>query len=150
MPTPSKFVKDRREEILRAKRLGCSDRTSARAGGVSPKTLRDWLKKGQDSEVGAYHDFFEDFEAARATPAVRAMEIVNRSWDDKPELAWKYLQVREDGFAPPVPQVAAASGPTIINLSLADGRPAATTIEVGLGEQDATPVRALPDRGSAT
>src|SRR5881394_1283637 len=124
MATPSKFTADRKEEILRAKRLGASNLTAARAGGVDEKTLRNWLEKGEAADEGsAYREFWQAFEAAEALPVVRALEIVSKAMIDKPDLAWKFLERREVGFAPPAPQAPAlAPGAVKIQLAFVDGR----------------------------
>src|SRR6185436_1898218 len=156
MPTPSKFTADRKEEILRCARLGGSNSTCAAAGGIGEATLRDWLERGANSEEGsAYRDFYEAFQAAKAVPNVRALEIVQKAMADKPDLAWKFLERREGGFAPPAPQAPAASaGPVLIQLAFVNGQPSGEGTVIDVPEIPTRPRRiseaSTADRGKAS
>lgn len=143
MPTPTKFTDPVRRKILGALQLGASRPTAAAIGGVSDETLRRWLERGKrmdEDSASGFRKFYDAVHEAEAYPKVRALQVVNKAWEDKPDLAWKFIERREHGFAPPVPQAAApAMGPVVIQLSLADGRPlelSDTVIEVGAVEQD--------------
>lgn len=147
MPTPSKFTRERIEEIMRARRLGASGITCARAGGISEATLREWLKRGQEAPEGSrYRQFFQDFEASTAFPNVRALEIVHRAMTDKPELAWKFLERREVGYAPPVQGGTVLAPVTMIELDLGERPPAVELIEGKVIDvtQEPTGPRSLP------
>lgn len=145
-----KFTADRKAEVLRARRLGASQQTCAAAGGISKETLRLWLERGRTSDGGNYADFAAEFDAAGAYPNVRALEIVQKAMLDKPELAWKFLQVKEPGFAPPATQLPARSGSAVVvNLSLG-GRSAPTWMQNESEVIDATEVPAIGDGSSDT
>lgn len=156
MGAPSKFTRDRREEILRAKRLGASNLTAARCGGIGESTLRDWLEKGAGADEGSpYREFWEEFEASEAVPSIHALEIVQKHMADKPDLAWKFLERREGGFAPPAPQLpASASGPVLIQLAFVNGQASGEGTVIDVPEGTAAPRRlaAAPatDRGKAS
>lgn len=140
---PSKFTAERIEEILRAKRLGASNNTAAAAGGVDEKTLRDWVQKGEKAPEGSpYRQFFEDFRGAVAFPNVRALEIVHQAMQAKPELAWKFLERKEPGYAPVQTPVAPAV-PVLIGLSLGHEAPTQTELVEGT-------VIDVPPQGSAS
>lgn len=142
-----KFTEDRREEILRAKRLGASNQTAARAGGIDPDTLRAWLQKGKDTPEGAYGDFVAAFDAAEATPNIRALEIVNKAMSDKPELAWKFLERKERGYAPPMPQAPSrANVPVVVTLSLGGAMPPVNATDIEVMDAEESP--ALGDGSS--
>lgn len=145
MPTPSKFTKDRRERILQALQVGASLDTAAAVGGVGPTTLKRWIEEGRTAAEGSTSGkraFYELVLEAQAHPKARALGIIYKAMEDKPELAWKFIERREHGFAPPAPMSPGGpSGPVVIQLSLSDGRPVlpATAIEVGALEQDQEP-----------
>lgn len=136
MGRPSKFTAATRERILQAKRVGASDRTASRVAGISPPTLRDWLSKGEKgSPESQYRRFWEEFEEAAAHPRERALGIIYNALPDRPDLAWKYIERREDGYAPPVPTTAAAqAGPVSITLSFFETQGPGSSSEVIAGE----------------
>jgi len=143
MPTPSKFTAARRKVILEAKQVGASGRTAAQVAGISHETLRSWLERGRKADEGAYAEFAEAYEVAEAEPKLRALGVIWRAMPDKPDLAWKFIERREQGFAPPQPGPPPAPTQVLIQLGLNDGRPAVpTTVIEG---EDVSHVLALPD-----
>lgn len=141
MPTPSKFTEPVRKKVLEALKVGASHRTAAAVAGIGENTLRRWLERGREAEEGSrWRTFVEEVEQAEAHPKVRALGIIYREMNDNASLAWKFIERREHGYAPPMPQgPSAPSGPVVIQLSLSDGRPLAlsdTVIEVEGFEQD--------------
>jgi hypothetical protein len=152
MGRPSKFTADRRERILQAKRVGASNRTAARVAGISPSVLADWLKRGETGLAESnYHQFWEEFEEASAHPRERALGIIYNALPDRPDLAWKYIERREDGYAPPIQAPAIAQvGPVNVMLSFIEAtRPAvAEVIDVGTAEPTPSGPAALPARAS--
>ncbi len=138
MPTPSKFTKDRITTILKIAQVGGSRRTQAHAAGIDEKTLSDLRSRPEQK----YRDFRTQLLEAEAHPVARMLGIVYKAAEDKPELAWKFLERREHGFEPPIsaPQPL-PTGPVVIQLSLSDGAPLSltdTTIEVEAVEPDET------------
>lgn len=137
MGRPSKFTAARRETILKALKIGASHRTAAAMAGVDSATFRRWIEKGKTTPGGEYAKFVEECEIAEAEPKIRALAIVQGAMNDRPDLAWKFIERRESGYAPPqATPVAAPAGPVVIQLSLSDGRPlvlgeTTTVIEVG-------------------
>jgi len=61
---PNKFSDDRAEDAIQAAREGFSKAGCARAAGVSPKTIDNWLER--DPEYGE-SSFFQAFTRARHT-----------------------------------------------------------------------------------
>ena len=119
---PSKFTAERKARILEAFQIGASVATAAAVGGVSDGALRGWLARGKEPGAPAsYREFVEEVEKARAHPKTRALSIVYNAMAERPELAWKFLERREHGFAPPQPNaLPAQTGPVVINLSFAN------------------------------
>lgn len=79
---PSKFTDDRRDRIKEAARRGTTVEGCARAAGIHPSTLYDWLDE--------YPEFSEAFNRARAEGEQRLVEdvavedpkfILERSYD---------------------------------------------------------------------
>lgn len=154
MGRPSKFTDSRKEQILAVLKVGGSRETAAQVAGLSYETLRVWLKRGeavaqvseelgQDIESG-YRDFREAVLAAEAEPRFRALGIIHRALPDKPELAFKYVERREPGYAPPQPGHSQAAPQVQINLSLTgSAAPLPSWIEGTVVEVD-EPAPALP------
>lgn len=148
MPTPSKFTTEVRKKILEALQVGASHQTAAHIAGIGHPTLSRWLSEGRDKLDSPKGKFLAACQEAEAHPKTRALGIIYNAMPDKPELAWKFIERREHGFAPPMPALQSPpAGPVVIQLSLADGRPVAladTVIEVDAVEQDET-AGVLPD-----
>ena len=123
MPTPSKFTAESRQKVLEALRVGASQRTAAAVAGVDVATLRRWVERGKAAAQGTrWAQFAADYEEAEAHPRVRALGIIYSELPDNPGLAWKFIERREPGYAPPMPVAPAGPvGPVVIQLSLSDG-----------------------------
>lgn len=79
---PSKFTEDRKDQLKKAARRGTTIEGCARAAGIHPSTLYDWLDK--------YPEFSEAFNRARAKGEQKLVEevaiedpkfILERSYD---------------------------------------------------------------------
>lgn len=161
MPAPSKFTEARKEQIIAVLKVGGSRETAAQVSGVAYETLRIWLKRGEemaqkaeeaDEESGsAYAEFRERVLAAEAEPRFKALAIVDKAMVDNPMLAWKVIERREPGYAPPMPGSVGGGAPQVhINLSLTGSAaplPAWLEGEVIEGEvvEDAEEVPAIGD-----
>lgn len=125
MPAPSKATAEAFKAILEAKRVGASDATAAAVGHIDAATLVRWKQQGQKAEPGTkFAKFLEDYQEAEAEPKLRALGVIWKAMPDKPDLAWKFIERRESGFAPPQPQAPISpAGPVVVNLSLTGGGP---------------------------
>jgi transposase-like protein len=146
---PSKFTAERRTRILEALQVGASRATAAAIGGVGERTLKRWIADGQTAREGsAKRKFVEEVEAAEAHPKARALGIIYNAMQDRPELAWKFIERREHGFAPPIANVAPPAAPTLIQLNF-PGAPLPAVRQVIEGEvvdeQNSLPDAATPD-----
>ncbi|HYU57797.1 MAG TPA: hypothetical protein VEO00_07090 [Actinomycetota bacterium] len=138
MPTPSKWSAARRRAILEILAVGGSRRTAAAAAGIDHATLLRWLDRGATSKGDTtWRRFAEDVAKAEASPRVRALSIVHEAMPDSPMLAWRFLERREEGYAPTPPAPPPPQGPLVIELSLNPGPvpppvelPASSVIEV--------------------
>jgi hypothetical protein len=102
MPTPSAFNEERRDKILQTLRMGASRRTAATVAGVDHRTLGRWIDRGKDASEGTrFRVFHDQVQEAEATARVRALSIVYNEMPDNPMLAWRFLERKEPGFAPP-------------------------------------------------
>jgi hypothetical protein len=126
MPTPSKFTADRRKLLIEGAELGLSRQSNSIHAGIEDATLRRWLERGRIAPEGsAFKRFREEFLAAEVAPRKKALAIVSEAWPDKPDLAWKFIERREPGYAPPMPNAPVHQGPVVIELKLAGGQPLA-------------------------
>ena len=155
MPARSKFTQATRQRVLEAKRIGASDRTAAHIAGIDHSTLGRWLARGKGAGEGSsYRAFHDEFRAAEAEPRLRALAIVHEQMPDNPSLAWKFIERREDGYAPPAAAPPSPAWPptTVIQLKLSDGRPLPglipsepITVDSTRGPQGADPMTVRED-----
>jgi hypothetical protein len=122
MPATSKFTADRRETIIQALRIGASLRSAAATAGIEPSTLTRWLQRGERAREGSlWREFRTEIRRAQAEPKLRALGVIWRAMPDRPDLAWKFVERREEGFANTPPSVP-DGGPIIVQLRFDDGR----------------------------
>jgi transposase-like protein len=128
VPTPSKFTEDRKQRVLEALRIGASHQTAAAIAGIDAATLTRWLQRGRAARSGAFREFVQAVEAAEAEPKMRALAVVYEELPNRPELAWKFIERRERGYAPPIANTSPPNaGPVVIQLRLSDGGEPALT-----------------------
>lgn len=135
MPTPSKFTEEVRRAVIDALAVGASRRTAATIAGVSPSQISRWLARGERAREGTrWHEFYLRATQAEAAPRMRALGVIYRELPNRPDLAWKFVERSEPGYAPSARQAPSPpAGPVVIQLALHDGTP--------LG-----PPQGLPDR----
>jgi len=152
VPAPSKFTGEARAIVLMARRLGASTQTAARAARIDPETLRRWLERGsKEAEGSRFAQFYDDWQEATAHPNMRALEAVAAGIAEDPKLAMKWLERREEGFAPPAPVLPSQqTGPVHIKLTFTGAAPALPVIDGEvIDEQEAPAVRELGSGSSA-
>jgi len=150
MPNRSKFTQERRERILQALQVGAHRTTAAALAGIDEAQIRRWIARGKEASPGTqFREFYEQVLEAEAAPRMRALGIIYKELPDRPDLAWKFVERKEPGYAPAVPGAASGPAPVVINLSFADGRPVHPVIEGEFVEQEESASRALPDPTSA-
>jgi hypothetical protein len=75
MARPTKLTAEVRERIARAVRLGASYEHAAMAGGVSYRTLRNWMARGEAESRGPFLQLLH----ATKRPRLRARSRCSRS-----------------------------------------------------------------------
>lgn len=78
---PYKFDPETAEDVLRTIRAGNFLETAAAFAGVTPKTVRNWLRKGARQKEGPLADFARDYAEAEATAETYALAQITRSRD---------------------------------------------------------------------
>jgi len=142
MTAPAKFDDAwRREKAIQALGLGASLRTAAALAEVDVATLHQWLKRGSEEDIGAYHDFYVEVEKGKAEVRLRAIGVVQAAIDGNSSLAMKFLERFEEGWAPQLPVTPAKKdSPVVINLRFNGGSDPAdagpTIIDVGQPEDE--------------
>ena len=117
MPNRSKFTTERRARIVERLSAGASRRTAAAAVGIDHVTLLRWLRRGETAHPeGRWAEFLRDVREAEARPKMRALASAYRGMADDPDLALRYLERSEPGFALPEPEP--SDGHTVIQLKL--------------------------------
>jgi hypothetical protein len=107
MGRPSKFTAERRRKVLELLMAGASRRTAATCAGIGHQTLARWIQRGETATEGSpWREFHYDVLEAEAHPKIRALSIVYNAMEDRPDLAWKFVERQVDGFAPRTPGAA--------------------------------------------
>jgi hypothetical protein len=118
LPTPSKFRTATRARVIELLSCGASRRTAARVAGIEHSTLVKWITKGRDAPEGTlFHRFYLQVMQAEAQPRLRALRVVHDAMPDHPDLAMKFLERREPGFAPGGAHMEPATGPVTVQLT---------------------------------
>jgi hypothetical protein len=124
MPRPSKFTVERKARILELLKAGASRRNADAAARSAEATHRDWLKRGKTgSPQGRWREFYEQVVEAEAHPRMRALGIVYREMENRPDLAWKFIERREPGFGPMPVTPVDPTGPIVVQLSFSKRSP---------------------------
>lgn len=88
----TKLTKERSAKIIEAVRKGNFLSVAAGAAGISRVTLMHWLKAGEMTNSGTYHDFFISLRAAqKEAEANHVRNITDKSQEDWKASAW-YLE----------------------------------------------------------
>jgi transposase len=115
----SKFTEARRRRILEILAAGGSRRAAAASAGVDHATLSRWLERGRrGAPGGAWRTFLEDVERAEGDPHLLALKRDYALWEERPELALRFLERQEILEPPSEPE-----GPVIIHLNLSGREP---------------------------
>lgn len=121
---PTVLTEPRRQKVLEALRIGSSRRTAAAVAGVSDESIRRAMERGRTAAEGtADRKFHDAVLEAEAEPRTRALGIIWREMENRPDLAWKFIERREPGFAPPQAIPPSQPQQVVIALSLPGGRP---------------------------
>jgi hypothetical protein len=124
MGRPTVLTQPRRDKIVECLRIGSSRRTAAAIAGISHETIRLAMQRGEKAAPGTSDRlFYEAVIQAEAEPRARALGIIWREMENRPDLAWKFIERREPGFAPPQPQAPSQPQQVMIALTLPGGRP---------------------------
>ena len=120
MPGASKFTAARRATILEMLSTGASRRLAARIAGIDHATLTRWIQRGESAREGSrFAEFAVKVHQAEAEPQIRALTILFNAMPDRPDLAWKYIERRVDGFQRSRQRPSFdATEPTDINVNL--------------------------------
>jgi transposase-like protein len=103
MPTPSKFNRRTAALVVELLVAGCSRREVARRVGIHHSQIARWVARG-DKVAGSgsrFADFAEACHLAETDtpPILVALRDEQERMLGDPDLAWKFIQEREPGFA---------------------------------------------------
>ena len=91
MARPSKLAKFG-DAIIEAVGMGMTRAAAARAFGVSPETVKDWMRKGREQKTGAYVDFVQAIENSENTVAAEMLKIIKDAAKSDPRYAQWWLE----------------------------------------------------------
>ncbi len=79
---PTKLTKQREEGIASMIEEGHSQASAARAHGINPDTLTNWINKGKRQDQGIFSDFFGRIARARAYSEQQYVKQLRHMADD--------------------------------------------------------------------
>ena len=91
---PDKLTEERAAKIIDLVRKGNFKTTAARASGIWPTTLDDWLKRGKEETEGKFHDFYLALEEADAQAEIDGVATWTKHHNKSPEAIKEYLRRR--------------------------------------------------------
>lgn len=98
MGRKSKLTDKARREIIQVISVGGSKSLACKHAGITLPTLLNWIKRGEESNRGLYHDFLLEFRQAEARPDLMAMGIVHRAVKDGDVSAAKWWLEKKTGW----------------------------------------------------
>ena len=91
---PDKLTPERAAKIIELVRKGNFKATAARAAGVWPTTLDDWVNRGKVEKKGKFHEFYLALEEADAQAEIDAVARWEKHQDKSPEAIKEFLRRR--------------------------------------------------------
>jgi hypothetical protein len=79
MGRPSKLCPEVQDRIVMALRLGHFQKAAAAYGGISERTLIDWLARGAAEEKGPYADLYNQVQSAKQEAEMRALGAIQKA-----------------------------------------------------------------------
>jgi len=98
MGRKSKLTDKARRDVLQVISVGGSKSLACKHAGITLPTLLNWIKRGEESNRGLYHDFLLEFRQAEARPDLMAMGIVHRAVKDGDVSAAKWWLEKKTGW----------------------------------------------------
>lgn len=71
---PDKFTTQRTKRLIEAARMGALKKDIANYGGITHKTLNNWLREGEERGEGELFEFYQDFTRARGEGAMNKLK----------------------------------------------------------------------------
>lgn len=96
----TKLTPDMQEAICQLVETGSSPSAAARASGVDPSTLFEWLKRAEDAPRSIFGRFARALSVARGKAEVRMTTIVSLSAERDWRAALAWLERRSDEWTP--------------------------------------------------
>ena len=91
---PDKLTEECAAKIIELVRKGNFKTTAARAAGIHPDTLDNWIKRGKEEGEGKYFLFFTALEKADAQAEIDGVAKWTKHQDNSPEAIKEFLRRR--------------------------------------------------------
>lgn len=100
MARPTKLNPDAAERIVNAVGVGATLDVAASVGGITYKTLRRWLDRGQKAKSGEYAAFYKTVTEAQARLTTKLLAIVDKAAQqgDWRAASWKLAHLYPEQF----------------------------------------------------
>lgn len=94
-----KYSKESHFRIVQAVKLGATNEMAAKAGGISARTLRNWMADARrNGEKSPFHQLLLDVEAADGASGINALACIQKAAKEGKWQAAAWLLERKHGF----------------------------------------------------
>ena len=100
---PSKLTPELREELLENIELGMTYKLASQAVGITYRTFRNWVMRGEDAKSGEYFEFVQLLGRAHAKGAQSLLMLIRRSANDGDARSAQWILERRhrEDYGPP-------------------------------------------------
>lgn len=76
---PSKLDPKRKKDLFAALQRGATYEIACDLAGISYKTLRNWIKRGEKQKTGEFFQFLQELKKTQATAVVNLLDIIDKA-----------------------------------------------------------------------
>ncbi len=80
---PTKLTPDIQEKILTVIKLGAYRTAACDFAGISPETLRNWMRRGENEGEGPYWELAAAVKQAEASACIKALGTIRTAMEAK-------------------------------------------------------------------
>src|SRR5580658_5839288 len=89
---PTKLTPDIQEKILTVIKLGAYRTAACDFAGISPETLRNWMRRGENEGEGPYVEFAAAIKQAEASACLKALGTIRTAMESQWQAAAWFLE----------------------------------------------------------
>jgi transposase len=89
---PSKLTPEIQEKLLSVIKLGAYRTVACDFAGITPETLRNWIRRGETDGVGPYYEFTSALKQAEASACLKALGTIRTAMEQSWQAAAWFLE----------------------------------------------------------